>query len=174
MNRVFVTGASGFLGKQLVLRLANGGHQVHALYRSESKISGWKHENITFFKGRLGDKESLRAGIMGCSKVYHLASYSAVWDKDPDAFYRHNVGGTENLLEICLELGVDRLVYTSTAGVFGPSNGDENTEEKVFGGRHMTLYDDSKAKAEGLVLSYNSRGLKTVVVNPSRIYGPGQ
>jgi farnesol dehydrogenase len=173
MNRVFVTGATGFLGMSLVKRLLEEGNMVHALYRSEEKIRGWEESNLFFFKGSLGDRDSIERAMRECSQVYHLAAFASVWAKDPKAFYRENVDGTVHVLEAALKNNVKRLVFTSTAGVLGPSNGTPNTEEKQFSGQHFTHYDRSKDQAEGKVREYCKKGGEAVIVNPSRIYGPG-
>jgi farnesol dehydrogenase len=173
MNSILVTGATGFLGQALVMRLAKDGNRVHALYRSEEKIRGWEHENIHFFKGTLGDFQSIERAIEGCRQVYHLAASVSVWTRDPARIYDENIGGTENVLESAMKQGVDKLVYTSTAGVLGPSDGEMNTEDKQFSGTHFTHYDRSKARSEQKILEYVSRGLQAVIVNPTRIYGPG-
>ena len=147
MNTVMVTGSTGFLGRHLVKSLAEDGNLVHALYRSDKKIKAWAHENIRFFRGTLGDTESIGQAMEGCRQVYHMAALASTWVRDPGVFYIENVGGTENVLESASRLGVEKLVYTSTAGVFGPSNGDVNTENKQISGIHFTHYDRSKAEA---------------------------
>jgi nucleoside-diphosphate-sugar epimerase len=173
MNAILVTGATGFLGKQLAIRLAGEGNRVHALYRSEEKIRGWEDPNILFFRGTLGDAGSIERAMKGCRQVFHVAGYASSWAKDFGIFYEENVGGTVNVLESALRQGVEKFVFTSTAGVLGPSGGGINTEDKSYGGKHFTFYDRSKAEAEKRVLEYCARGLPAVIVNPTRIYGPG-
>ena len=109
MNTVFVTGATGFLGKRLTMRLAYEGNRVHALYRSEEKIRGWEHENIRFFKGTLSDTDIIERAMKGCQQVYHLAAFASVWARDPRFFYEENVRGTANVLEAARKQGVERL-----------------------------------------------------------------
>ena len=174
MNAVLVTGATGFVGRQLAIRLAGEGQRVHALYRSEGKIGDWRDPGIRFFKGSLGDRGSLRSAMKGCGQVYHVAAYVSSWAKDPGIYYRENVEGTVNVLDTALDLGVEKLVFTSTAGVLGPSNGKGMiTEDSPPPGQYYTQYDHSKAEAEKKVMEYFSRGLQAVVVSPTRIFGPG-
>lgn len=173
MNTVLVTGATGFLGRQLTMRLAVDGNRVHALYRSEEKIRGWEHENISFFKAALSDTDSINRAMKDCRQVYHLAAFASVWAKDSRVFYDQNVQGTVNVLESARREGVKKLVFTSTAGVFGPSGPEPNTEDKPLPLEHFTHYDRSKAIAEQKVLEYVSGGLDAVIVNPTRIFGPG-
>jgi nucleoside-diphosphate-sugar epimerase len=173
MKTVLVTGATGFVGRQLAIRLAREGNRVHALYRSEAKIQGWVDANIHFFRGTLGDPGSIERAMKGCRQVYHLGGLVSSWARDFNRYYEENLGGTVNVLESALRQGVEKLVYTSTAAVTGPSNGGINTEANPYSGKHLTHYDRSKAAAEKKVQEYSARGLPAVIVNPTRIYGPG-
>jgi farnesol dehydrogenase len=173
MNRVLVTGATGFLGRSLVNRLAGNGNIVHALYRSEEKIRGWDNENIHFFNGTLDNRESLDRAMEGCREVYHLASFVGTWARDSTRIYEQNVGGTVNVLEAAGRAAADKIVLTSTAGVLGPSKGKPVTEDAPLSSNHFTHYDRSKAMAEEKTLEYASRGLPVIIVNPTRVYGPG-
>lgn len=96
--KIFVTGATGFIGSRLALRLANEGHQVHALYRDERKVSIVQHSNIKLFKGDILDYNSLIAAIEGCSRIYHAAAFAKVWDRDSSTVYRQNIEGTVNVI----------------------------------------------------------------------------
>ncbi len=174
MNSILVTGATGFLGRRLVHRLATEGYRVHAMYRSEERIRGWEHPNMRFVRATIGDLESIERAMEGCSRVYHLAAYARAWNRNPRVYYDENVRGTVNLLESARRQGVEKLVFTSTAGVLGPSNGSVNTEDKKFRGKLFTHYDRSKAMAEQKVLEYVERGLPGLIVSPTRIYGPGE
>jgi farnesol dehydrogenase len=174
MSNVLVTGATGFVGKQLALRLAVSGHTVHALYRSEAKIEGLKHPNIKPFKGALGDLASIDNAMKGCDQVYHLAAFAAVWTRNAEEIYEQNVQGTVNILESARKLGVKRVVYTSTAGVFGPSGENPNTEDSPLAETHFIHYDRSKVQAEQKVKAYAKDGMDVVIVHPTRVYGPGK
>jgi nucleoside-diphosphate-sugar epimerase len=174
MSTVLVTGATGYLGKQLVLRLAGSGHYVHAMYRSEATVGGLEHENIRLFKGTLGDPASIDKAMEGCDQVYHLAAFAAVWTRKPEKIYEQNVRGTVNILESALKFGVKRLVHTSTAGVFGPSGDKPNSEDSPMAESHFIHYDRSKAQAEKKISTYVRDGMNVVIVNPTRVYGPGK
>lgn len=173
MSAVLVTGATGFVGKQLALNLAGSGHKVHALYRSEAKIADLKHDNIRLFKGNLTDLQSINKAMKGCEQVYHLAAFAAVWTRKPDEIYEQNVQGTVNILESALKCNVKRVVHTSTAGVFGPSGEKPNSEDSPMAESHFIHYDSSKAQAEEKIEAYVREGMDVVMVNPTRIYGPG-
>ncbi len=172
--KIFITGATGFIGKILTIRLAEQGHIIHALYRSSSKTQDLTHKNIILFRGSLNDTDSLQAAINGCEQVYHCAAYARAWSRDPDQYYIQNTDGTKNVLDCALSAGVRKVIFVSTAGVFGPSENNMILDEKSpYPDKYFTHYDRSKRRAEILALEYNARGLPLVVVNPTRVYGPG-
>jgi nucleoside-diphosphate-sugar epimerase len=172
--KILVTGASGYVGNRLTHALANRNYKVHAFVRSAIAERILQHPNITVFKGDVLDKASLSAAIKGCEQVYHTASLVKMWDKDPALFHEQNVSGTNNVLEAALREGVQKLVYTSTCGVWGSSSGHPLTEKDVPGSSFETDYDLTKQLAEKSVAGYHSKGLSAVIVNLSRVFGPGQ
>jgi nucleoside-diphosphate-sugar epimerase len=174
MSNVLVTGATGFVGKQLALKLAGSGHKVHAMYRSESKIGELGHPNIRLFKGTLTDRASIDNAMKECDQVYHLAAFAAVWTRKPEEIYEQNVQGTANILESALKHGVKRVVHTSTAGIFGPSGEKPNSEDNPIAETHFVHYDRSKAGAEMTIKTYVRDGMDVIIVNPTRVYGPGK
>ncbi len=173
MKKVFVSGATGFIGIQLVKRLIDSGIKVHALYRSEAKADLIRIEGVTLFKGDIMDKQCLSLAMKGCSQAYHVAAYAAVWSKDPTLFSRFNVDGTLNVLEAARLTGVDRIVVTSTAGILGPSEKEPVNENSPVPSSFFTLYEDSKYKMEQELKLLNNSTPEVVIVNPTRVYGPG-
>lgn len=171
--RVFVTGATGYIGIQLVKRLAESGVKVHALYRSKSKASLISFEGVKLFKGDIMDKESLVRAMEGCSQAYHVAAFAAVWAKDPGLFHRYNVEGTLNLIDVARSAGVKRIVLTSTAGILGPSEKEPVHEDSPVPSSFFTLYESSKYEMEQKLKDISSDQPEIVVVNPTRVYGPG-
>jgi farnesol dehydrogenase len=171
--KALVTGATGFLGINLCHELVKRGYKVNALYRSETKAAFLKHKSIKLCKGDITDIKSIQAAIEGCDYVFHMAAYAEVWSKNPDTFYKINYAGVQNILDVAEKAGVKKLVITSTAGVFGPSGNDtvnENTRRQVG---YFSMYEKTKAEAEELILTRAAEGLNVVIVNPTRIYGPG-
>jgi len=171
--KILITGATGFIGKTLTQKLAEDGHMVHAMYRSEEKAKTIEHRNVRLFKGDITDYSSLESAMGSCEVVFHMAAYAKVWAKDSATFNRINVQGTVNVLDAALREGVRKIVFTSSAGVFGPSvNGivTEKTERKIS---YFNEYEIAKALAEEKISEYINRGLDIVVVNPTRVYGPG-
>ncbi|MAT55415.1 MAG: hypothetical protein CMN32_13135 [Saprospirales bacterium] len=173
--KYFITGATGYIGQQLTEQLVAGGHEVHALYRSEKKTGGLPKEGVHLFKGDLLDPDSLKKAVKGTDAVFHVAAFAKPWAKDDQTFYRLNVDGALNVFHAALEAGVSKIVFTSTAGVISPSKdgvpSDETTPRWV---EHFTHYERSKAKAEKEVQKLVSKeGLEIITVNPTRVYGPG-
>ena len=171
--RVLVTGATGLIGSQLAQRLAGDGHQVHALYRSEGKIKELAHPNIQIFKGDVTDMASIEKAAEGCQATFHLAAYARMWAKDPNTFYEVNVRGTENVLLASQKMKVSRFILTSTAGVFGPSVDGIITEETRRKTPFFNAYEETKATAEEKALALADPDFEVVIVNPTRVYGPG-
>ena len=144
-----------------------------ALVRSESAKGSLQHPNITVFKGDILDKEKLLDAMKGCRQVYHTAARVGVWAKDPAVFYDVNVAGTRNVLDAALQNGVARSVFTSTCGVIGPSLNEPMTEKDPRTRGFAIDYDLSKKIGEDIVLQYARKGMDTVIVSPSKVYGPG-
>lgn len=172
-TKILVTGATGFIGEKLVKRLAMKGYGVRALYRSKDRINQSNHPNIQYMKGDLLDIKSLEPAVEGCHAIIHLAAYAKVWAKDPGIYYRINVEGTENVVKLAKKYRVDKLILTSSAGVFGPSDSgivNETSQRKI---PYFSDYEETKALAVQKVLNEADNKMKVVVVYPTRVYGPG-
>lgn len=174
--KTLVTGATGYVGIPLTLALANQGVAVKAMFRSEAKTAELlKHPQIELVKGELSDIRSLRNIVKGCDEIFHVAAFAGIWSKDPSYYYRTNVQGTANLLSVAVEEGVKKIVITSTAGVMGPSMKPEIMVNENITDRPLLFskYDQSKFEQEEKAFSFLEKGIEIVIVNPSRIYGPG-
>jgi NAD+-dependent farnesol dehydrogenase len=171
---IFVTGATGYVGKNLSMKLAREGYIVHALYRDIAKTKGLEHDNIKLFHGDILDKKSLFNGMKDCTMVFHTAAFTSVWTRKPSTIETLNVNGTVNILETALELSVEKVVYTSTAGVFGPSGEIMTDENAPYPPDFFTHYERTKAQIEQTIVpEFIHKGVQVVIVNPTRIYGPG-
>ncbi|MDP2890228.1 MAG: NAD-dependent epimerase/dehydratase family protein [Bacteroidota bacterium] len=172
--KIFVSGATGFIGSRLALRLANAGHEVHALYRCEQKTAIIQHPNIKLFKGDILYFDSLIKPVEGCSQIYHTAAFACVWNKYPSLIYRQNIEGTMNVVRAGIISGVEKIVCTSTAGVLGPSCSDEMVDENSPRPlKYFIDYECSKMMMETILKTILITGPEIVIVNPSRVYGPG-
>jgi farnesol dehydrogenase len=174
--RVFVTGATGFIGTKLVQELVRRGCSVRALRRASSNADGLGSERVELVQGSILDPESLRRGMEGCEQVYHLAAYAKNWARERDVFFQQNVEGTRHVLATAQACGVKRLVVTSTIVTLGPTApgvvGDETMARLTP--RCFTEYEESKTVAEREVLQWVARGGPAVIVNPTRVFGPGK
>ncbi len=168
-----VTGATGFLGANVVRALLAHGERVRVLVRAESDRTNVEGLPVEHAAGDLRDPEAVREAVRGCRRVFHVAADYRFWAKDPRELYASNVGGTTNVLEACEREGVERVVYTSTVGTIGlsalPAPCDETTP--IAPGQLTSHYKRSKHAAEDVALGYASRGLPVVVVNPSAPVG---
>jgi farnesol dehydrogenase len=169
---VFVTGATGYIGAHLVKKLADDGEKVHVLVRSLSKAKHIQHPNIIPFEGDILNRSSVQCAMKGCNEVYHLAGFAKVWTKDPREFFEINVEATVNILEVARKLNVSKVVFTSTAGVFGPSIDGDINEDYL---RHVDFfneYESSKALTESKIKDFIIEGMDVTIVSPTRVYGP--
>ncbi|MCC9135093.1 SDR family oxidoreductase [Pontibacter silvestris] len=174
--RTFITGATGYIGEQLATKLASDNHHVVALVRSPEKAGSLAAAGVECVTGDLHDQEAIENGMKGCDTVFHLAAYASVWPEDEEVFRKTNVLGTKTILDAAIKNGVKKVVVTSTAGVYGPSDSaisavDENTTRSC---PYFAAYEATKAKAEALAKEYAKNGLHVVIVNPARVYGPGR
>jgi dihydroflavonol-4-reductase len=169
----FVTGATGFIGGNLVRALLGDDHEVRVLIRPGSdqrNIAGLPVEQVA---GDLDDRRLLTEQMMGCDAVFHVAAHYSLWAKDREAIYRANVIGTENMLAAASVARVKRFIHTSSVaavGVPAPNTlGDEETQttiEDLVGD-----YKKSKFLAERAALQAARDGLDVVIVNPSTPIG---
>jgi len=153
--RVYVTGASGFVGAHVARELGERGAEVR-----DDRVE-------------LLDVAALERAFAGCGAVVHVAALYS-YDADAAALERVNVEGTRNVLAACARAGVGRLIHTSTAGTCGPVPGRRATEEDVPPGWELEVpYKRTKLEAERLVLAAAREGLDAVVVNPTTPVGDG-
>ncbi len=184
-KRYFVTGAAGFVGTRLVQSLVERGHCVRALYHRNKPTAppgfAWGDNNpftndrMELVRGDITDRESLRQAMAGCTHVFHVAAYARNWSADPNAFTAQNVEGVRNVLAVAGELGVQRTVWTSSVVTFGPTRRGQVGDEDMprITDRYFTKYEATKAAAEREVLALAAEGFPVVIVNPTRVYGPG-
>ena len=169
----FVTGATGFVGGYLVRELRRAGHEVRALVRTPARAGDLKQLGIALHDGDVTDKASMRAPMTGVDAVFHVAGWYKIGVRDKSPASAVNVDGTRNVLELMSELGVPKGVYTSTLAVNSDTHGRVVDETYRFTGRHLSVYDESKARAHQIAESFIARGLPLVIVQPGAIYGPG-
>ena len=170
---IFLTGGSGFIGNALLRKLIQSGEHVHLLLRPKAAEQQLHYQNITVFKGDILDTENIEQAMQGCDRVYHLAAMAKNWSFNPYDFELVNVNGTANVLRIAGQLGIKKVVFTSTSMIFGPSNGQPVTESQSKQDFIYTDYARAKAKSEQLISEFTQNDLKIVSVYPTRLFGPG-
>lgn len=170
----FVTGASSFVARALVPRLA-AGHRLRLLLRpgqTPAQFAGLPYERV---EGRLEDEAALAAGLRGADRVVHLAAVVSFCAEDRDRMFEINVDGTERLVQLARTAGVRRFLHVSTISAIGCSDEPRELDETApynFGPLRIG-YSDSKYAAEQRVLQACRDGLDAVIVNPPSMYGAG-
>jgi nucleoside-diphosphate-sugar epimerase len=109
--KILITGATGYVGHQLALSLAEQDNEIHILVRNTNSPNIPFHKNITVFSGDITDSQSISAAIKGCNQVYHTAALVKIFDRDQSQFYKINVEGTHNLLQKAREFGVEIFAH---------------------------------------------------------------
>jgi dihydroflavonol-4-reductase len=171
--RVFVTGASGFIGGALTTRLLERGDEVVGLARSDAAAAKVASLGAEVARGDLLDEDSIAAGMDGCEAAYHVAGVNSHCPADPDMMLRVNVGGAEAAVRAAARAGIRRLVYTSSAASLGEPEGTLGTEDCIHRGSYLSVYDRSKHEGEQAVFAAAAEtGVEVIAVNPSSVQGP--
>ncbi|MCZ6673818.1 MAG: NAD-dependent epimerase/dehydratase family protein [Verrucomicrobia bacterium] len=172
--KVLVTGGGGFLGLYVVKKLLAKGYEVRVLGRTrQPKL---KEIGIDVVQGDIRDAKIVRAAARGVEVIQHIAAKAGVWGSW-DEYYQINVVGTRNVLNACKELGIKRLVYTSTPSVVFNRHAFRGVNEsQPYGQNWLCHYAHTKMIAEKDVLSANDpdgSGLRTIALRPHLIWGVG-
>jgi nucleoside-diphosphate-sugar epimerase len=170
--KVLVTGGSGFVGGAVARLLRRRGHEVRSLSRREHPDLA--RDGIPEFFGDLLDLDAVRAACRGADAVVHCAAKVGLWGPY-DEFHRVNVKGTESVLRACQELGIRKLVYTSSPSVVFDGRDVEGWDESApYSRRFDSAYSRTKATAEEMVLSSNTASFGAVALRPHLVWGPGE
>ena len=182
-KRILVTGADGFIGSHLTEHLVKAGADVRAfVYYNSFNSWGWLDETdvgvknaIDVFAGDIRDPHGVRTAMKGCDVVMHLAALIAIPYSyhSPDTYVDTNVKGTLNVVQAARELGVERVVHTSTSEVYGTARFVPITEAHPLQGQ--SPYSASKIGADQMALSFHSSfDTPVAVIRPFNTYGPRQ
>jgi nucleoside-diphosphate-sugar epimerase len=176
---ILITGATGFIGSHVLTRLLESGESVHMLSRrvpldachpiNQLVCAG----DVKMFRGDVQDRTSIHRAMEACDTVFHVAAYAQNWARDSSVYSKVNVGGTVNVLDVARSLGVRRVVITSSEVTLGPSHGVpvDTTVRRALPA--LTAYEQSKIDAERAVQEFLDKGAEVVIVNPTRVFGPG-
>jgi dihydroflavonol-4-reductase len=172
-----VIGANGYLGSHVTRRLVEDGHDVRVMVREGAKTIGIDDLEVTRFVGDVFDDDVLRAAMNGVDDVYYCVVDTRGWLRDPAPLFRTNVEGTRNVLDVAVDAGLRRFVFTSSYATVARKRGRVATEDDVIADvndKRLTAYVRSRVQAENLVLRYaRERGLPAVAMCVSTTYGAG-
>jgi dihydroflavonol-4-reductase len=173
--KVFVTGATGFVGSHVAQELSRHGADLRILIRSSSKLANLEGIRAETVVGDLLQVDALRSAVSGCDAVMHVAADYRLWVTDPEKMNATNVTGTRELLRLAREEGVPRVVYTSSVATMGfLSNGrpcDEATPVSLD--NMIGHYKRSKYLAEQEAIAAARAGQQVIILNPTTPIGSG-
>ena len=172
--KVFLTGATGFIGSHVARALAIEGAQLRMLVRKTSNLANLEGIDGETHVGDLSEPESLKSALAGCDAVVHVAADYRLWIPDPKAMYRANVDGTRELLRLAREAGVKRFVYTSSVATmhFRTDGLVINEDTPVALSDMVGHYKRSKFLAEREAVAAADAGQQVVILNPTTPIGP--
>jgi dihydroflavonol-4-reductase len=175
VDRVLVTGGSGFVGSAVVRVLVAAGYPVRALVRPSSPRANLAQTQVELVEGDMRDAASMARAMTGIRYVMHVAADYRLWARDRDEIRRNNVAGTRTIMEAALREGVERIVYTSSVAALAlradGASADEVTAQSEASA--VGAYKQSKVAAQELVEAMiQQSGLPAIIVNPSTPIGP--
>ena len=166
-----VTGGGGFLGRAIVMKLLAKGMRVRSF--SRRFYPDLDIEGVEQYQGDIGNQDAVATACRDIDTVYHVAAKTGVWGHYSD-YYKTNVIGTRNVVAACKAGGIHRLVYTSSPSVVFDGKDMEGIDESVpYPEHYRSPYPQTKALAERAVVRASAEGLKTIILRPHLIWGPG-
>lgn len=172
--RYFVTGATGFIGGQLVRQLREVGHEVRALVRDPARAEDLADLGVQLHPGDIREVSTMREPMTGVDGVFHIAAWYGLGSDEAAYAQSINVSGTRNVLGLMKELQIPKGVYTSTVAVFSDTHGQLVDESYRYDGPMLSEYERTKHEAHYRVaLPMIEQGLPLVIVMPGVVYGPG-
>ena len=179
---ILITGSTGFVGMHLLKELSESKTQIVAMYRSENKKkmvecffnnTNSKIENIIWRKSNINDVISLDEVFKGITQVYHCAGYISFSNSDKEKLYNVNKKGTENIVNLCIDKKISKLVYLSSISSLGEEVDEVEVDENTIwdNSSERTFYSYSKYRAELEVWRGIEEGLQAIIINPGIIMG---
>ena len=170
--KALVTGATGFIGSAITRQLVADGAEVKVLVRETSDTRNIEGLDVERVYGDIRDLDSVRSALEGCDTLFFTAAYFSHWSTERSRFYEVNVGGTKASLRAAMDVGVAKVVYTSTNNAIGAYGAVPSNEEVEFNywktGDHYSI---SKYLAEIEAFKFGAKGLPIVIVNPTLVVG---
>lgn len=171
--RIAVTGATGFLGRQLCFQLRKLGYEAIGIGRNIRALEELENTGFTTLKWDLAGAKPNLDVLKGCSALVHCAGLSSPWGSWQQ-FYRDNVLATQNIYRAAVDCGIPKFIFTSTPSLYiGLAHPFDISETVVLPRLHVNLYARSKREAEDFLLGQDSALCKVVILRPQAIFGPG-
>jgi dihydroflavonol-4-reductase len=172
--KVFLTGATGFVGHHVALALAAEGANLRLLVRKTSNLKNLEGIDGDTVVGDLASPDSYAPALAGCDAVLHVAADYRLWIRDPDAMYRANVDGTRDLIRLARNAKVRRVVYTSSVATmhFRTDGIVINEDTPVSLADMVGHYKRSKFMAEQQAIAAAQDGQQVIILNPTTPIGP--
>ena len=173
--RAFITGATGFVGGHVARCYADAGADLRLLTRQTSRLDSLQGIDAEMVLGDLREPEKLRSALTGCDALVHVAADYRLWVRDPKAMYATNVDGTRELFKLAREVGIQRVVYTSSVATMGfKTDGTIVDEETPVSLNDMIgHYKRSKFLGELEAIAAAKAGQHVMILNPTTPIGPG-
>ena len=173
-NNIFITGSTGVVGKPLLRKIVNQGHNVFALSRSNNNDHLFSDLGVKKIEGNLFTK-SLYDDLSDCNldAIFHIAGVNKMCSKNPDGMFKANIEGTKAMLQLANRLKIKKFIYTSSAVTLGEKLGTLGNEQSNHRGYFLSNYEESKYLAEKEAFAYD-KDFEFVSVNPSSVQGPGR
>ncbi len=172
--KIFITGATGFIGGYLARRLADTDHEMICLVRDAGKAKHLEMLGATLVKGDVTDKESLLDGMRGCDWVIHLANIYSFWERRKAVFTEVNIDGTKNVMESALETDISKVLHVSSVVIYGKPAQLPFKEETPVGQERFSEYARTKYAGDQIAWKfYEEKGLPLVILFPAPVLGKG-
>ena len=169
--KILVTGATGFLGKYVIEELLDHDYSIVAFGRNEKVGKALESERVQFVKGDLSASVELRQAFQDIDAVVHAGALSTAWGPWKD-FYQANVIGTQNVLDLCREYSVRRLVYVSSPSIYAAGKDQLDIKESdAPKENHLNNYIRSKLVSEKLFPNYPD--VPSIILRPRGLFGVG-
>lgn len=173
--KIFLTGATGFIGKQVLEKLTKTNHELICLVRKANpSIEKLKSSGIKVCIGDVRDKSSILQGMRKCDWVINLANVYSFWEPDKSVFWKTNVEGTRNVMECALETRVSKIVHISSVATYGKPDDVPFKEESTPGPARYSTYAKTKSEGDRIAWDlYKNKGLPLVMIYPAAVTGAG-
>ncbi len=173
-QNIFITGATGVVGKPLLKKLLKENHNVFGLSRNEENVKYLNSINVKVIKGNLFSNDLFdQLKDSKIDAIFHIAGVNKMCMKKPDEMFKSNIDGTKKIIELGNQLKVKKFIYTSSAVTLGENLGSIGNESAQHRGYFLSKYEESKYLAEELAFRH-PKDFEFVSINPSSVQGPGR